>query len=160
MLPLHWKGEPFSYEGLHFNARDVIARPRPVQQPIPMWIGGNSALSRRRVVKHAQGWMPMLGSSQLATTARTKHIESYDELGDMIAELHQQVAESGRTDRIEIQSSYQGGMPQGSDPEVHLAKIAEAESIGIDWMVISCWTRTQDDTFAFLDWFGEAILGS
>jgi probable F420-dependent oxidoreductase len=34
-LPLHWKGEPFSYEGRHFNARDVVALPRPVQPPSP-----------------------------------------------------------------------------------------------------------------------------
>jgi alkanesulfonate monooxygenase SsuD/methylene tetrahydromethanopterin reductase-like flavin-dependent oxidoreductase (luciferase family) len=30
-----------------FDARDVIARPRPVQTPIPIWIGGNSKLARR-----------------------------------------------------------------------------------------------------------------
>src|SRR5207244_4032473 len=30
-LRLHWKGDSFSYEGRHFEARDVIARPRPVQ---------------------------------------------------------------------------------------------------------------------------------
>src|SRR3984893_6080807 len=37
VLPLHWKGEPFSYKGMHFEARDVIARPKPVQNPIPIW---------------------------------------------------------------------------------------------------------------------------
>ena len=46
-LPLHWKGEPFSYEGRHFDARDVMARPKPVQDPIPIWIGGNSKAARR-----------------------------------------------------------------------------------------------------------------
>ncbi|HEX3964430.1 MAG TPA: LLM class flavin-dependent oxidoreductase [Trebonia sp.] len=34
-LPLHWSGEPFSFEGRHFNARGVIARPRPVQDQFP-----------------------------------------------------------------------------------------------------------------------------
>ncbi len=48
VLPLHWSGEPFSYKGTHFEARDVIARPRPPQQPIPIWIGGNSRLTVRR----------------------------------------------------------------------------------------------------------------
>jgi hypothetical protein len=51
--------------------RDVIARPRPVQSPIPIWIGGNSKLSRRRAATKAQGWMPMMGGPQLVKTART-----------------------------------------------------------------------------------------
>src|SRR6202042_2279717 len=47
VLPKHWSGEPFSYAGQHFSAREVIARPRPPQQPIPIWIGGTSQLNRR-----------------------------------------------------------------------------------------------------------------
>ena len=68
VLPLHWAGEPFSYAGRHFSARDVIARPRPVQDPIPIWIGGNSRRSRRRVAERAQGWMPMSGTAELSAT--------------------------------------------------------------------------------------------
>ena len=75
-LPLHWSGEPLSFEGRHFNARGVIARPRPVQNPIPIWIGGNSKLSRRRAASKAQGWMPMMGGAELVATARTVAIES------------------------------------------------------------------------------------
>jgi hypothetical protein len=33
--------------GRHFSARDVVARPKPAQNPTPIWIGGNSRLSRR-----------------------------------------------------------------------------------------------------------------
>jgi len=62
VLPLHWKGEPFSYEGKHFTARDVIARPRPAQDPIPIWIGGNSKLTLRRVAEKAQG-APMIAGA-------------------------------------------------------------------------------------------------
>ena len=48
LLPKAWSGEPFDAEGLHFTAKGVIQRPRPAQDPIPIWIGGNSKLSRRR----------------------------------------------------------------------------------------------------------------
>jgi probable F420-dependent oxidoreductase len=57
-LPMHWKGDPFSYTGTDFDARHVVARPRPCQDPIPIWIGGNSTMSRRRAARRAQGWMP------------------------------------------------------------------------------------------------------
>src|SRR5690606_5897594 len=70
VLPLAWSGEPFSYKGRHFEARDVIQLPRPTQRPIPIWIGGNSKLARRRVARSAQGWMPMGGTEELAKTTR------------------------------------------------------------------------------------------
>ena len=55
VLPRAWSGEPFSYAGRHFEARNVVQRPRPTQQPIPIWIGGNSQRSRRRVAASARG---------------------------------------------------------------------------------------------------------
>ena len=73
VLPLHWSGETFSYKGLHFSARDVRAMPRPSQNPIPIWIGGNSQLSRRRVAQRAQGWMPLTATAEVGKTAGPKY---------------------------------------------------------------------------------------
>ena len=55
VFPLAWSGDPFTWKGRHFDARDVVQRPRPAQDPIPIWIGGNSKLTRRRVAEHARG---------------------------------------------------------------------------------------------------------
>jgi hypothetical protein len=36
-----WSGEPVSYDGKHYQIRDVTFLPRPVQKPrIPIWVGG------------------------------------------------------------------------------------------------------------------------
>ncbi len=50
VLPMHWSGERFSYEGTHFNARDIIARPSPKER-VPIWLGGNAKITRRRVAE-------------------------------------------------------------------------------------------------------------
>jgi probable F420-dependent oxidoreductase len=63
ILPLHWSGEPFTFAGRHFEAREVMARPRPVSQPIPIWIGGNAEAGLRRVAHRANGWMPLAASA-------------------------------------------------------------------------------------------------
>ena len=68
VLPMHWSGEPFSYKGRHFEAVECIGRPCPVQQPIPIWIGGNAKITRRRVAERAQGWMPLLVPPEVAKT--------------------------------------------------------------------------------------------
>jgi alkanesulfonate monooxygenase SsuD/methylene tetrahydromethanopterin reductase-like flavin-dependent oxidoreductase (luciferase family) len=81
VLPLAWSGRPISYQGRHFDARNVIALPRPVQNPIPVWIGGNSRRSRRRVIAWGQGWAPFRTNPQLANTARTLVLDTPGEAG-------------------------------------------------------------------------------
>src|SRR5688572_27157307 len=51
-----WTTDDFAYEGRHFTATGQTANPKPAY--VPIWIGGNSALSRRRVALAADGWSP------------------------------------------------------------------------------------------------------
>lgn len=52
-----WAGEQLTYEGRHFTYRDVTIRPRPVQQPLPCWIGGSSPAAIRRTARLGTGWL-------------------------------------------------------------------------------------------------------
>jgi probable F420-dependent oxidoreductase len=155
VLPLHWKGESFSYQGRHFNAREVIARPLPVQDPIPIWIGGNSRLSRRRAAERAQGWMPMSGGAELSATARTPALGSMGELAGIIAELR-----AGRTDPLDVVHSYHGAGIEtpAVQPDRHREAFAEIEKAGFTWVVVSSRTSSQGATLEFLDAFGSTYL--
>jgi len=51
-----WKGEPFSFEGTHFNVKDVKIGTAP-KQPPPIWIGGNSHSAIRRAARY-DTWLP------------------------------------------------------------------------------------------------------
>jgi probable F420-dependent oxidoreductase len=160
VLPLHWRGEPFSYHGRHFDARDVIARPRPARNPIPIWIGGNSRLSRRRVAERAQGWMPMMGPPQLSVTAQTAAITSLAQLADMIKEVRDAADAAGRTDSIEVLSSYQDrsiGSP-AVEPDRHSEALAELEKAGVTSVVVTSDTHTPMATLEFLQAFGQTYL--
>ena len=42
VMRLHWSGEPFTFEGRHFSARNIRALPAPRSHAIPIWMGGNS----------------------------------------------------------------------------------------------------------------------
>ncbi|WP_330257290.1 LLM class F420-dependent oxidoreductase [Nocardia sp. NBC_00565] len=159
-LPLHWSGEPFSYAGKHVNARDVIARPRPVQQPIPVWVGGNSKLTRRRVAERAQGWMPMTGGAQLSATARTPALGTVADLAAAIAELRAAASAAGRSDPIDVLYSYQGDGIEAPavDADRHREAFAELEKAGVTWIVVSSRTNSNAATLAFLDAFGTTYL--
>jgi probable F420-dependent oxidoreductase len=160
VLPLHWSGEPFSYQGRHFSARDVIARPRPVQQPIPIWIGGNSKLSRRRAAERAQGWMPMSGGAQLSSTARTPTLASVGDLGTAIAEVRDAAATAGRTEPIDVLYSYQGAgiATPAVEADRHREAFADLEKAGATWTVVSSGTHSRAATLEFLEAFGATYL--
>jgi probable F420-dependent oxidoreductase len=160
VLPLHWAGEPFSYTGRHFEARHVVALPRPVQQPIPIWIGGNSTLSRRRAAERGQGWMPMLGPPQLSATARTRHIESEAELADLIAETQEWARAAGRQP-IDILSHYAAPTlaTTSLDADRHREAFAGLEAAGVNWLIVGGGdTRTPESTYRFLDDFGDTYI--
>lgn len=160
VLPLHWGGEAFDYQGRHFSARGVMARPRPVQAPIPIWIGGNSNLTQRRVAQRAQGWMPMSGGAQLSSTARTPALGSTSDLGDRIAGIRESAAAAGRTESIDVLYSYQadGLSTPAVDADRHRESFAQLEKAGVTWVVVSSGTSEYSATSEFLDAFGSTYL--
>lgn len=160
-LPLHWKGEPFSYEGLHFNARDVVALPKPVQDPIPIWIGGNSKAARRRVVERAQGWMPMIGPAELARTTQTATLATFDDVAAAIVELERDAEAAGRTEPIDYMTSYSDASL--GEPAVDVERYRDAfgriEDAGLTYVIVS---HSRDEPAIVLDWlaaFGATHIG-
>jgi probable F420-dependent oxidoreductase len=52
-----WAGERVSFAGTHYHYRDVEIAPLPVQQPLPLWIGGRSEAAIRRTARLGTGWL-------------------------------------------------------------------------------------------------------
>jgi len=159
VLPLHWSGEPFSYDGIHFSARNVQARPCPVQNPIPVWIGGNSRLSRRRAALLADGWMPMQGGPELSATARTVQISDDETLERMVGEVQREAIAADRGS-IDVQWTYQDPslrIPE-AEPDRHRERFAWLESIGVTSLVVSVKSTEAATTLAFVESFGRTYL--
>ena len=158
VLPLHWSGEPFSYQGRHFEARDVLAMPRPVQDPIPIWIGGNSALTRRRVAERAQGWMPLTSHVDISATTRTPHLGSIAELAKQIAELREAAGDRGPD--LDVVFGYTDPTIANldSDVERHRDAFAQLAEIGVGWVVVSGPTGRPPATFEFVEGFAENYI--
>jgi probable F420-dependent oxidoreductase len=64
-----WRGETVDFEGRWFCYRGAAIRPLPVQQPLPLWMGGSSAAAVRRTARFADGWHA--GVEGLGEVART-----------------------------------------------------------------------------------------
>ncbi len=57
ILKLTWSGPRVSYEGELYRFEDVTIDPRPPADT-PIWYGGSTPASVRRVLEYADGWFP------------------------------------------------------------------------------------------------------
>lgn len=53
-----WTEDDVSHAGERFRVEGVTLRPRPVQQPIEVWLGGQAPSELRRVGRVGDGWLP------------------------------------------------------------------------------------------------------
>jgi len=159
VMGLHWSGDAFSYEGRHFSAKNVMARPAPTQNPIPVWMGGNSNAALRRAAKYATGWMPMMGSAEVAQTARTQAIVTPEDLAERLAYLKEQAGDE-KYASMDLVISYNGNNLTDFDKNIeeHRDNFGRLADMGATWVVVS---RDWAPAPATTDWvaaFGETFL--
>ncbi len=158
-----WTTDDFSYEGHNFTARSQTANPKP-SGPIPIWIGGNSRLSRRRVVEKADGWVPFPAPRGLAATARTVPLETLDDLRALLDDLWRQAEATGR-DPAEIDVSFMttdGGNPADDDfnPEAHLLALADLASLSVTWCMVPMPGDSLSHAIEALHRYGDSVINA
>jgi probable F420-dependent oxidoreductase len=69
-----WSQDDPRFDGKYVKFSDVVFTPKPVQQPIPIWVGGESAPALRRTVRYADCWYPVGTNPQfpMNTASRLK----------------------------------------------------------------------------------------
>jgi probable F420-dependent oxidoreductase len=59
-----WTEDDVHHSGERFRVEGVTLRPRPVQQPIEVWLGGQAPSELRRVGRTGDGWLPSFCTTQ------------------------------------------------------------------------------------------------
>jgi alkanesulfonate monooxygenase SsuD/methylene tetrahydromethanopterin reductase-like flavin-dependent oxidoreductase (luciferase family) len=58
-----WTEHRTTFEGRYYQLKDALAEPKPVQRPLPLWVGGmGEQLTLRVVAESADGWNGFLGA--------------------------------------------------------------------------------------------------
>ncbi|OBI44804.1 TIGR03619 family F420-dependent LLM class oxidoreductase [Mycobacterium sp. E796] len=87
--------EPIS--GSNFAATGEMNLDVPVQKPHPpLWIGGNSVATLRRVVEHGSGWSAVVAPASMASSVRTAAIEGAKDFSRAADRLREMLSASGR----------------------------------------------------------------
>jgi probable F420-dependent oxidoreductase len=117
-----WSEERVSFEGEFYRYCEASIAPRPVQQPLPLWIGGSSRAAILRTARLGTGWLAGL--------------QTPEQVAPVIQGIREALRETGRS----IDSDHYGaGLPVrlGSWDDPELARIVAARSrasagLGVD----------------------------
>lgn len=73
-----WTEELVEFDGAFHEVPNVGLNPRPVQQPIPVWMGGMAEPVKRRIARLADGWIPQFQPGE-AAREHLADLEAYAE---------------------------------------------------------------------------------
>ena len=158
-----WTTDDFQYEGRDFTARGQTVNPKPSGR-VPIWIGGNSRLSRRRAATVGDGWVPFLAPRGLAATARTVPLETLDDLRALLEDLWRQAESAGR-DPAGIDVSFTtmaGGDPAGDafDADAQLEALDGLADLGVTWCAVHIPGDSLARALEALARYGESVIRS
>jgi probable F420-dependent oxidoreductase len=160
VMQLHWSGQPFTFDGRHFSARDIQALPAPRGHDVPIWMGGNSDAALRRAATYAAGWMPMTAPASVAKTARTPPVTTTEELRERLSTLERFAGD--RYEELELIMGYSGPRLTRFDQDTEQVRhrIGELEELGVDWVFVGPpWSPAPGPT-EWLEAFAAAFITS
>lgn len=88
-----WTKRLVTFKGRWHDIPDAGLLPMPVQQPIPIWMGGHADVVLRRIAKMGDGWMPGFRRAEQAT-------ELLDKLAGYLAENGRSPSDIGIEPRL------------------------------------------------------------
>jgi len=154
-----WTEDEFSFEGTTFTAAKVTVNPKPAH--VPIWIGGNSPLTRRRVAAFGDGWNPFPASAALAKTSRTVPLEGLNDLVPMLEHLWKELDAAGR-DPSSVDVAFSTGLPGAHDPafdaDAELEALAALNRLGVTWTSTSLPGDSVNHAAEVIERYGAEVI--
>jgi probable F420-dependent oxidoreductase len=158
VLRMAWTGEPVAYQGAHFAARDTVVTPSPVQPGgPPLWIGGNSKLSLRRVVDLGAGWLPMPNARTSAAHLRSPAMETLDDFRELLGYARAYAARGGGRPPERVMYVLPDAHTT-AEMKAHLDLAAKAAAAGATAFGVGGQGRTRAEAEDWIGRYGETVL--
>lgn len=174
-----------SFRGRYYEFDGIALSPKPVQKPLPLYVGGNSSSSARRAGKWGTGWLPAAlppeairrgieivrqsaeeagrdpGSIDIAPQLMVCMGQTYEEAIDRFKNsqmYHHLISLQGSTLRNQDLSRIEENNLIGT-PEQVLEKIAELEKAGVTHCAaLNFITQTPAEMIEQMEFFKESVV--
>lgn len=116
-----WSEPVVEHHGACFDFGPTAFEPKPVQQPLPLHVGGDGAAALRRAATAGAGWAPM------------NH--ALDLLPGAVAHLQELAGAAGRTSAVEVTVTAGAATPDD---------VARWEAAGATRLIVRPWTSSKE----------------
>lgn len=161
-----WTQNLPKFSGKYVNFDNVVFEPKPVSKPHPpIWVGGESAPSLRRVAKMGDAWYPVSNNASVLLNTPAK-------LKEGVARMHAAAEKIGR-DPATIDISYvffmpptwrERELPEGGrqmfsgSSDAMLEDAAALKAVGVNHLIVYLQRPTIEETLETLHRFGEEVV--
>jgi alkanesulfonate monooxygenase SsuD/methylene tetrahydromethanopterin reductase-like flavin-dependent oxidoreductase (luciferase family) len=122
-------GEPFEHLGSEYKIKETVFRPGPVQEHIPVWIGGY--WPHRRPMRRAARWHGAFPAPQVVATADGFAAMPFPP--EEVARVRSYI-EQHRSSQDPFDLVISHALPV-DDPELAAEEVRQYEEVGVTWIV-------------------------
>jgi probable F420-dependent oxidoreductase len=156
-----WTGESVTREG-HYPVHGHTMYPTPVQQPPPIWIGGNSPRAMRRAAELGDGWLPMSLNEMEASVSKSPPLFEFDQLRPKLDQMRRLREKSDRSGPFEICFApferYTRDWNEATDSLA--ANLSQYADCGVTWMTIVSSARSLTQLRDDVHRFGDVVIAN
>jgi alkanesulfonate monooxygenase SsuD/methylene tetrahydromethanopterin reductase-like flavin-dependent oxidoreductase (luciferase family) len=171
-----WAEDSVTFQGKHFGFQDVSINPKPLQQPLPMWIGCSADAAIRRTARLANAWVISPGWTpgvieeklQLYRTALQEYGRS-THITDIILRRDLHLAASTEAARREAHSLFSKGyrgfdrqaMAESlivSGPEECIRYLESMQRLGVTHVLFRCALDDRETALQTIRLIGTEVI--
>jgi probable F420-dependent oxidoreductase len=153
-----WTGESVHRQGT-FPVDGHTMYPKPIQDPIPVWIGGNGDRAMRRAARYGDGWLPMSVAEEEAAISLTEPLSTFEHLEDRIRRVTAMREEAGGAPLEICFAPFERHVKDWTEATAGIAANRRRYAdCGVTWMTIVASARSLDDLQRDVEHFARTVI--
>ena len=171
-----WGGDDASYHGRHYSFEGVSINPKPLRQPLPIWIGASADPAIRRTAEMADAWVISPGwPPDLIEEKLGLYFEALEELGrrehvsEVVLRRDVHLSQSSERARHEARELLEGGY-RGfgqkeieeslivSGPEGCVGYLKRMQGLGVTHVLFRCALDQREKALQTIRLLGTEVI--